>query len=84
MGIRAEAVFLALISGLTRKQLAADLGIEFSSLNKWVQQDRDKDLMSGPHEGQEKEAARLRKENRNLPEESEILKRRRSSSRGKK
>ena len=52
---RVEAVRLALTSGLTRKQLAADLGIGFSTVNKWVQQDRHKDLMSGPHEDQEKE-----------------------------
>lgn len=71
---RREAVRLALTSGLTRKQIAADLGVGFSTLNKWVQQDRDKDLMTGPHEDQEKEIIRLRKENRILREEREILK----------
>jgi transposase len=71
---RREAVRLALTSGLTRKQIAADLGVGFSTLNKWVQQDRDKDLMNGPHEDQEKEITRLRKENRILREEREILK----------
>lgn len=71
---RGEAVRLALTSGLTRKQLASDLGIGFSTLNKWVQQDRHKDLMSGPHEDQARELARLRKENRILREEREILK----------
>ncbi len=71
---RSEAVRLALTSGLTRKQIAADLGIGFSTLNKWVQQDRDKGLMSGPHEDQEKEITRLHKENRILREEREILK----------
>ena len=71
---RREAVRLALTSGLTRKQIAADLGIGFSTLGKWVQQDRDKDLMAGPHEDQEKEIIRLRKENRILREEREILK----------
>jgi transposase len=71
---RREAVRLALTSGLTRKQLAADLGIGFSTLNKWVQQDRDKELLTGPHEDQEKEISRLRKENRILREEREILK----------
>jgi transposase len=71
---RVEAVRLALTSGLTRKQLAADLGIGFSTVNKWVQQDRHKDLMSGPHEDQEKELAWLRKKNRILREEREILK----------
>ena len=38
VAFRAEAVRLALTSGLTRKQLAADLSIGFSTLNKWVQQ----------------------------------------------
>jgi len=71
---RREAVRLALTSGLTRKQLAADLGIGFSTLNKWVQQDRDKELLTGPHDDQEKEISRLRKENRILREEREILK----------
>lgn len=33
---RAEAVRLALTSGLTRKQVAEDLGIGFSTLNRWV------------------------------------------------
>jgi transposase len=70
---RTEAVRLALTSGLTRKQLAADLGIGFSTLTKWVQQDRHNDLMSGPHEDQAKELSRLRKENRILREEREIL-----------
>ncbi len=74
MEFRREAVRLALTSGLTRKQLAADLGPGFSTLNKRVQQDRDKELMAGPHEDQEKEIARLRKENRILREEREILK----------
>ena len=71
---RREAVRLALTSGLTRKQIAADLGVGFSTLNKWVQQGRDKDLMPGPKQGQEKEITRLRKENRILREEREILK----------
>jgi len=31
-----EAVRVALISGLTRKQVAADFGIGFSTLSRWV------------------------------------------------
>lgn len=80
---RREAVRLALTSELTRKQFAADLGIGFSTLSKWVQQDRDKELMTGPDEDQEKEIVRLRKENRILREERDILKKRRPSSRTK-
>ena len=71
---RREAVRLALTSGLTHKQIAADLGIGYSTLSKWVSQDRDNDLMSGPHEDQGKEISRLRKEVRILREERDILK----------
>jgi len=45
-----------------------------SPLNKWVQQHQNDDLMSGPHEDVEKGNARLRKENRLLREEREVLK----------
>jgi len=55
---RREAVRLALTSGLTRKQIADDLGMGLSTLNKWVQQDRHEGLMSGPHDDQAKEIAR--------------------------
>jgi transposase len=71
---RHEAVRLALTSGLTRTQIAAELGVGLSTLNKWVQRHRHDDLMSGPHDDVEKENARLRKENRILKEEREILK----------
>jgi len=71
---KSEAVQLALTSGLTRKEVAADLGIGFSTLNKWVSQHKHEDLMSGPHDDVHKELTRLRKENRILKEEREILK----------
>ena len=75
---RRDAVSMALTSGLTsgltRPQLASDLGVGVSTLNKWVQQHQHEDLMSGPHEDVEKENTRLRKENRLLREEREILK----------
>jgi len=38
---RQEAVRVALTSGLTRKQVAADFGVGFSTLGRWVQQDRE-------------------------------------------
>lgn len=71
---KTEAVQLALTSGLTRKQIASDLGIGMSTLNKWVGEHKHEDLMSGPHEDVHKELSRLRKENRILREEREILK----------
>ena len=37
---RAEAVRVALTSGLSRKQVAVDFGIGFSTLSRWIQQDR--------------------------------------------
>lgn len=33
---RAEAVRVALISGLPRKQVAADFGVGFSTLSRWI------------------------------------------------
>ncbi|MEP3685700.1 MAG: transposase, partial [Sulfitobacter dubius] len=33
---RADAVRIALTSGLTRKQVADDLGVGMSTLNKWI------------------------------------------------
>ena len=76
-----KSVQLVLTSGLTRKQVATDLGIGFSTLNKWVAEYKHNDLMSGPHDDVHKELTRLRKvssrrsvENRILKEEREILK----------
>jgi transposase len=66
---RRDAVSMALTGGLTRPQLASDLGVGVSTLNKWVQQHQHHDLMSGPHEDVERENTRLRKENRLLREE---------------
>ena len=69
-----DAVSMALTSGLTKPQLASDLGVGVSTLNKWVQQHQHENLMSGLREDVEKENTRLRKENRLLHEEREILK----------
>jgi transposase len=71
---RRDAVRIATTSGLTRPQIAADLGVGVLTLNKWVQQQQNDDLMSGPHEDLEKENARLRKEARLLREEGDALK----------
>lgn len=71
---RRDAVRISTTSGLTRPQIASDLGVGLSMLNKWVQKHQHEDLMSGPHEDVEKENSRLRKEVRLLCEEREILK----------
>ena len=41
-----DAVRIALTSGLTRKQVADDLGIGMSTLNKWITAHRDTDVVS--------------------------------------
>jgi len=71
---RKEAVQIALTSGLSRKQVAEDLGVGKSTLGKWITQYRDRDLVAGPHDDVQKELKRLRKENRILREERDILK----------
>ena len=71
---RQEAVRVALTSGLTRKQVAADFGIGFSTFSKWVQQDRNDPEKPSAQTDFEHEIAGLRKENRLLREERELLK----------
>ncbi len=71
---RQEAVRVALTSGLTRKQVASDFGVGFSTLSKWLQQDRKNPEKPNTQSDLEREVAELRKENRLLREEREILK----------
>lgn len=71
---RSDAVRIALTSGLTRKQVASDLGIGLSTLNKWVTAHRDTDVISDKDLDLARENERLRRENRILKEEREILK----------
>jgi transposase len=42
---RQDAVRIALSSGLTRKQVADDLGVGMSTLNKWITAHRDTDVV---------------------------------------
>ena len=59
--------------GLSRKQIADDLRVGMSTLNKWITAHRDTDVVS--HEDRELalENERLRRENRILREERDIL-----------
>lgn len=78
---RAEAVRIALTSGLSRMQVAADLGIGFSTLSRWIQKDRRPPEKPTAQSDLEREIAELRKENRLLREERDILKKPRCSLR---
>lgn len=68
-----EAIRIALTSGITRKQVASDLGIGFSTLAKWIQRSRPYDLPPTTDIDLAKENERLRKENRLLKEERDVL-----------
>lgn len=71
---RQDAVRIALNSGLTRKQVANDLGVGLSTLNKWITAHRDRDVVLKEDLALAIENDRLRRENRLLKEEREILK----------
>ena len=71
---RQDAVLIALTSGLTRKQVADDLGVGMSTLNKWITAYRDTDVVSKEDLDLAQENERLRREIRLLKEEREILK----------
>ena len=71
---RAEAVRVALTSGPPRKQVVADFRIGFSALSRRIQQDRrNPELPTAPSDLEGK-VAELRKENRMLREERDVLK----------
>lgn len=74
----AEAVRLVETSGRTQREIAEDLGIGLSTLRRWLEKHRDKELEAPPPDRQEDLAAelkRLRCENEILRQEREILKR---------
>ena len=81
--LRKEAVRIALTSGLSRRQVADDLGVGFSTLNKWVSAHRGTDVVSAEDHELARENERLRREVRILKEERDILKKHPSSSRAK-
>ncbi len=69
-----EAVRLTQTSGRTISQVAEDIGIGLSTLTRWKRKYQEADLLSGPQDDVEKELARLRKENKLLREERDLLK----------
>lgn len=73
---REEAVHLARESGKPASQIARDLGISYESLRHWVKQaDRDAGRRTdGLTTEEREELRRLRRENRILRMEREILK----------
>lgn len=71
---RKDAVRIALTSVLTRKQVAADLGIGMSTLNKWITAHRDTDVVSKEDLWLAQENEQLRREVCILKEERDILK----------
>ncbi|MDG1459323.1 MAG: hypothetical protein P8Q92_15875 [Pseudoprimorskyibacter sp.] len=71
---RRDAVRILVTSHLTRPQVASDLSVGLSTLNKRIQRHPHDDLMSGPHEGVEKETERLRTKVRLLHEQRDAFK----------
>ena len=69
-----DSVRMALTSGLPRKQLAGDLGVGLSTLNKWVKAYSDADTVPQKEAELVKEIDRLRRELRIVTEERETLK----------
>jgi transposase len=72
---RAEAIRLVRSGGVTQSQVARDLGVSTFTLRNWL---RQTEIDAGEREGlttdEREELRRLRKENRVLREEREILK----------
>ena len=79
-----DAVRIALTSGLTRKQVADDLGVGVSTLNKWITAHQDTDVVSKKDLSLNKEIDRLRRENHILKEERKIQKKSNAVLRGPK
>ncbi len=45
-----EVVHVALTSGLSRRQISSDFDIGFSTLGRWIKEERDQVLVSGPQD----------------------------------
>ncbi len=72
---RTEAIWLARTSGKPHAEIARELGMTGETLRLWLKQaDRDEGKRSDGLTSDEHEERRLRRENRILREEREILK----------
>lgn len=71
---KAEAVKLVLKEGLSRAQVARDLGIHESLIGRWVLAAEEDGRPGALREAEKAELKRLRKENRVLRKERDILK----------
>lgn len=69
-----EAVGLLNSSGRTIRQIAGDLDLGLSTLNRWRREQRDAEPVTTPNMDVDKELARLRKENEILRQERDLLK----------
>ena len=69
-----DAVRIATSSGLTRRQVASDLGVGLSTLNKWVKIVSDEAGPPDPDQSLLRENERLRRENRILKDLSRARK----------
>ncbi len=71
---RSEAIRLVKTSGESIRQISKDLGISDQTLRNWVRQaDVDAGKASGVSTEERQELSQLRRENRKLREEREIL-----------
>jgi transposase len=72
-----DAVALVLREGKTASEVARNLGIARSLLQRWIEQHRDQDAAGSPRKARgdaSEELRRLRKELRDVTEERDILK----------
>ena len=70
-----EAIRVVETSGRTQREIAEDLGIGLSTLRRWLDKRRERDLEAPPPERQEDLAAELKR----LRRENEILRQERES-----
>jgi transposase len=72
-----EAVRLVAQSGRTQREIAEDIGVDLSTLVRWIGRSRDRQIDYPPEDRQEDmavELKRLKRENEILRQERDILK----------